>query len=133
MADPVRSKSGAGPGGYIPPQAKYITTGEGATGKVVTVPTGTALSIADQSTGNTGTGAPDPWVNSPGVMPALTGVLVQADPSNSAAIEVGYGLFTLGDGISLSAGDSRKFPVADAGMIYCLAAVGSQKLRFLVE
>jgi chitodextrinase len=133
MSDPVLMNAPTTLGAQSP-QAKYITTSIATTAKSVTVPTAAATSIADPSTGNTGATCPiAPFNKGDGSMPTVTGCIVQADPANTAPIEVGYGAFAFGDGMSLSAGDSRKFPVSDAGMIFCIAGVANQKLRFLVE
>ncbi|GAC1536371.1 MAG: hypothetical protein NVS3B10_00240 [Polyangiales bacterium] len=110
MADP-QTATGKG---QFPPQY-LVTTNTASTQAIVTAP---------QTT---------PTAMFPAALAAVTGVLVQADPANSGTVEVGYGAFALGDGFSLAAGASRKFPVSDAAMLFSGAATAGQKLRILVE
>lgn len=114
MADPTQVTSPA-----TAPKT-FILTNAGTTAPAFTVPQTTPTAITSGAAYPMGTNT-------------TTGVIVQADPANTTTIEVGYGVFTLGNGLSLSAGDSRKFPVSDAALIFAASSLAAQKLRFLIE
>lgn len=62
-----------------------------------------------------------------------TGVVVQALNTNSNPIYVGGDNVTTSNGLEFLPGASKKFKVDNSNLIYCIALVGSQKLRILIE
>lgn len=74
------------------------------------------------------TGAVDALVASS--VPVKTGVVVQADATNTAGtyVEVGFADLTAGNGLQLGPGDSQAFPVTNANGLYVIGTAG-QKVR----
>lgn len=60
-----------------------------------------------------------------------TGVLIQAELSNTGICSIGDSTLTTANGIQLQAGDSVFLPVSNANLIYNIGTVTTDKLRVL--
>lgn len=76
----------------------------------------------------TGTGSPVALASAV----AASGVLLQADATNSTNLRIGDANTSTTRGIQLSPGDAIFLPVTNASLLYVVAESGSPKLNYLV-